>query len=1330
MDFNIYTLGDIDFVWSAFNGIALIFSKYRGVREFMTTAAVLAGLHLFYKSYLWLLNPLKNEIPVFNFILGLIVFSIAVMRVDVTIESVKSGEVRAVNDVPILIAATATLTTNLSQGLLRDYKTAFDPLAPPDLASTTLNDDLTLGPMIKFVKFIQWGGDSQGYCSLFPSPSSKIGNLNLCLTVQSVSLNCLKATQNSTASIAGKENIFNDIFSTDISDSMSKITAAVSSGMRNASAQLVGTNGSISKPCSEVWADVLAIKDRPESQNLMRTIGQVNGILSPDDATGYGGDADFTSTLKAANGLYGKAIQAHDAMTNLFVLNNLQKGAQQYQTALGLATEMQLFEASIKRTNNMASQGQLWQHLSGAAISFLEMFAYMVAPFSLLMLIALGGNGVAAAAKYLQLVVFVNMWPITAVMVNAYVKKVVTADLDTWTTLNASNNAVTWSGLAGVAETYSSYLSVASALYALIPVLTLFVMTQSIHPMMSATKGITPDAPINNSHLTPQVWTAPDAGKTSFGDVSHTSAVSTGQGLYQGGFNNSNLPRIGEWNVGSQISDSMGHGAASQLSNMRSSQQSFSRSLNNATELAKTGAHNDQYSQQLAQTIALSDKLSSTMANSLAKSTGMSFSTGKTRAQSFLLTGGASGLFRIGTPSGSPVNVSGGVDGGVTASAVQSNNVSESMNKILNGAYKHAISTDLATAQELRKGLTRLSSDTFGTNSSVKDAFSQVQQDARSVLSSASMTVTTDGKQGSSNGMQFSQTVNLDAVSDSIKGTVNEDSVRAFARANGLNEDAFTGKYNSYLDMFRNSNTLGESINRRDALVSAVRDESNAKIRLDAEETQEHNMQDMRDTSALLKSLTSTFGANNQQLNPVINQLDSITGGKSAGNYVVEQQGKLGRPDTSGVMSANQINAAGNQVDGNVNAHQRQQDETANKNPDGTVAGIKVADLNDEIARGVYNGRANQNRAAVVSQDEQSAIQKIDDTSKPFTKRGAETLTAIEQAVTDNLRKTDVFLDAVTGAKPAAVLSGAVKNAQYEMNTDRNFESADSYIERVNQSNKSNKEKGQNLVAQAAFTLGVMERSGPGSADSGDDSKEQVEMLRQEARKYGVDASYDDLRRIHMQSSRYNNGHASVDDVVKATYPDGSNHSDNSDRSYLRQSYVIGTPVPTEIDDQGGKQIRQNDISGNSALGVAKGVTYYVDDGVQNVLGKLGLGMIGDGARHIGRFTGSSNSAADTLNLNAMSTSLTGNIGQLAKINATINATKDNMGFSADSMQPYENAKQTNLSNIKTTLSEDPHYGPEVADKFSTFYSSLPNNIGQEDAKDLMEQFLNENKKK
>ncbi|MCV5197413.1 hypothetical protein OFM41_28580, partial [Escherichia coli] len=102
-------------------------------------------------------------------------------------------------------------------------------------------------------------------------------------------------------------------------------------------------------------------------------------------------------------------------------------------------------------------------------------------------------------------------------------------------TLNSQNNAVTWMGLPGLAETYSSYLSVASALYALIPVLTLFLMTQSIHPMMNAVKGVTPDAPVDTGHVTPKVWDGPNSGKSSFGDVTRTALPSTGQGYSDGG---------------------------------------------------------------------------------------------------------------------------------------------------------------------------------------------------------------------------------------------------------------------------------------------------------------------------------------------------------------------------------------------------------------------------------------------------------------------------------------------------------------------------------------------------------------------------------------------------------------------------------------------------------------------------------------------------------------------------------------------------------------------------------------------------------------------------
>ncbi|MGR2384877.1 hypothetical protein ACUX12_26145, partial [Salmonella enterica] len=101
-------------------------------------------------------------------------------------------------------------------------------------------------------------------------------------------------------------------------------------------------------------------------------------ILTPDEANGAPTGASFTDVMASANGMYGKAIGSYDATLNLFIMNELRNGASKYKTPLSLASDMQLFEASLKRTNTMASQGQLWLQLSGAAIAFLEMFAYMV----------------------------------------------------------------------------------------------------------------------------------------------------------------------------------------------------------------------------------------------------------------------------------------------------------------------------------------------------------------------------------------------------------------------------------------------------------------------------------------------------------------------------------------------------------------------------------------------------------------------------------------------------------------------------------------------------------------------------------------------------------------------------------------------------------------------------------------------------------------------------------------------------------------------------------------------------------------------------------------
>nr|QTX14759.1 hypothetical protein [Klebsiella pneumoniae] len=84
----------------------------------------------------------------------------------------------------------------------------------------------------------------------------------------------------------------------------------------------------------------------------------------------------------------------------LFVLNQIDKGVLQYRKSLGIAADYQLFEASMKRTNAMVSQGQLWLNISGAAISFSrDVQLYGCALCSDCDPLPSGGEGITSAAK-------------------------------------------------------------------------------------------------------------------------------------------------------------------------------------------------------------------------------------------------------------------------------------------------------------------------------------------------------------------------------------------------------------------------------------------------------------------------------------------------------------------------------------------------------------------------------------------------------------------------------------------------------------------------------------------------------------------------------------------------------------------------------------------------------------------------------------------------------------------------------------------------------------------------------------------------------------------
>ncbi len=87
-NFTIYTISDIDFVYTAFTDRADYF--HSRINEWLRFAEYAAEIGLFINPCGGSL-PHKNEVPIFCWIMGLLFYSIPVIKADVTLESVKTG---------------------------------------------------------------------------------------------------------------------------------------------------------------------------------------------------------------------------------------------------------------------------------------------------------------------------------------------------------------------------------------------------------------------------------------------------------------------------------------------------------------------------------------------------------------------------------------------------------------------------------------------------------------------------------------------------------------------------------------------------------------------------------------------------------------------------------------------------------------------------------------------------------------------------------------------------------------------------------------------------------------------------------------------------------------------------------------------------------------------------------------------------------------------------------------------------------------------------------------------------------------------------------------
>ncbi|ECS7656885.1 conjugal transfer protein TraG, partial [Salmonella enterica subsp. enterica serovar Kentucky] len=771
------------------------------------------------------------------------------------------------------------------------------------------------------------------------------------------------------------------------------------------------------------------------------------------------------------------------------------------------------------------------------------------------------------------------------------------------------------------------------------------------------------------------------------------------------------------WNAGSSIANSQGQGSAVTSSVMSAASNSFQAGYSQMSEIGRSGQSSQQFSTNLQTMKQISDKIGASVAEGIATKHGVSASQMASIASNVILNAGLNG----GAGTGNGAGLKAAVAGQLSSGASKTNTGSDSLSNDLSKAITNQLSQDSALTDQFSKAASQVSSDQISNTNAFKEASSKMNQATQTMAQNISTSVSTNASSNSGMSLDSKQSINLDRFSDSIRNkNFSDDDVRNFARKNGLDENAFMEKFNSYNDTFKASNQLGSQLQRTDALVAATRDFSEQKIAIDTArgETAESNKQDLRETSSLLKSLVSDFGGNAQQLLPITNQLDRISGDGSGINTITQAQDRT--PDsvnTSGVMSASRVGELGGSVDSQakLGLSSNAQDATQ-RVPGKSEAGFTPYNL-DNAGKGDIQGIHNNNVGRTYSDEERNVLNSLETNGPVLNNQGVEKVVNSGQDVR-NAEGTFNDLEKATGGRVVGDgmdQRATALNSMYQSGQVRGLSNnTDNYFSRVaNNPNLSRDDKRAELAQQAVFTYGA---STMATGAEREQLKADTQKILNELGNYNVNWSMNDVQSIHSSFNTHNRADGSLESVVRANLGEGGSGGG-----------LVGNRTQTVTDRLVGEKIEANTERG-AISGALLGGQQFVSDTLTSVGAKPVNEML-TGAGILQTQTSIANDASNPAN---MPDSLQGKVLNHMQMSDGVAAVSDRyQSISSDGVSTYANAAQNSERAIRQQLTDDPRFGPQKADEFVQYMKSELSNANEpyQSRVDKADQWLNENKK-
>lgn len=576
MDFTIYSIGDAAFLEQILNSVAMIC----GTNDLNRIVAI--GLLLgFFAIVMQSIFEGAKSLNVQHVFIGWIMYAAFYgPSCTIKIEDVYSGQVRVVSNVPIGVGITGGIVSKIGYGLTSMFEQGFQ--ISGNVSNSKYNESLKLLSETRRTMYsnaIFSALDQSLGGGNVDSKQSIVNYMKECPLVK-VDLNIESLTKLMTQEIDKSMKFSSNVFGTTL---------------------YLNPNGAPQNyTCSEAWTHIQNLTSNLATGVLAYTL---TSVLDIDSTHGDSASNKINDSLQ----MMGLSSLNANMYVKLSLLEPLYNEAAmgKYQDMQDYSSALMINQAIQQRNAQWSSEQTLFMTTVRPLVTFFEGFVYALTPI-MAFIIVLGGMGIKLIGRYIQVVLWIQLWLPVLAITNLYIYMASREELIAINSTSASA-LDSFYALNATTDKLDTWIATGGMLAAATPLIALFVISGSSYAFTNLAGRL------NGADFTNEKINTPDA--LNNGPVMSTEPENKFN-VTSGGMNSGAESLLGSINIGQNAQSSL----SSAKEELKQSSSAFTSTLSNAVSSSVSDAESYQKVASIGQSISSSNSSEAMAIKNQAKS--------------------------------------------------------------------------------------------------------------------------------------------------------------------------------------------------------------------------------------------------------------------------------------------------------------------------------------------------------------------------------------------------------------------------------------------------------------------------------------------------------------------------------------------------------------------------------------------------------------------------------------------------------------------------------------------------------------------------------------